>query len=75
MSGLPDTVRKALRGGVLVGLVLGLVYSIGGLIADLVGPGLNTGTALAFLALVGMPVLFGAVGCLIGGIAYKLRHH
>lgn len=75
MKPLPTSVRLPLAVGAVVGLVLGVIYSVGGFFVDLMGSGLNTGTALAFLALIGMPVLFGAAGLLIGGLAHTLRQH
>ena len=71
MKRLRARVRLPLAVGVVVGLVLGVIYSVGGLFIDLMGPGLNTGTALAFLALIAMPVIFGAAGPLIGGLAHS----
>jgi len=72
--------------GILVGLILGILYSVGGFFIDLfvtlgwissaVGtPGLSYGTVLAFGALVGMPIIFGLFGFaigLIGAIVYNL---
>ena len=75
MKPLPTSVQRPLLVGVIVGLVLGAIYSVGGFVIDLMGPGLNTGTALAFLALIGMPVIFGTAGLLIGGLAHTLRQH
>ncbi|MCP4801079.1 MAG: ABC transporter ATP-binding protein [bacterium] len=50
-----------------VGLAAGVVYSFGGLIFDLVTTGsLNLGTALAFLALIGMPLIFAVAGAVLG---------
>ncbi|MBZ0269249.1 hypothetical protein K8I85_13930 [bacterium] len=49
-----------------LGLVCGVLYSVGGFFRDLFTTGLNAGTAMAFGALVGMPVLFGAAGLLAG---------
>ena len=49
-----------------MGLVLGVAYSVGGCALDLATVGLNAGTALAFLALVGMPALGAAAGALVG---------
>lgn len=59
--------------GATVGLVLGIVYSFGGLLIDsLVSlgwvtssetSGLSMGTVLAFGALIGMPLIFGMLGC------------
>ena len=64
--GLMDIALKGARRGALTGLALGLLYSLGGLIIDFTTTGLNTGTALAFLALIGMPLIFSAIGFLIG---------
>lgn len=60
----------------LVGLLVGILYSFGGLLIDsLVSldlitsnetPGLSDGTVLAFGALVGMPIIFAIVGFLTG---------
>ena len=50
----------------LIGLFFGVVYSVGGLVWDLLTVGLNAGTAMAFGALIGMPLLFGAVGWVCG---------
>ena len=58
----------AARWGVYLGVVCGVVYSVGGFFVDLFTTGLNGGTALAFMALVGMPALFGAIGFLLGGL-------
>ncbi len=50
-----------------VGLAAGVVYSFGGFIFDLVTTGsLNLGTALAFLALIGMPLIFAVAGAVLG---------
>ncbi len=51
-----------------LGLACGVLYSVGGLIVDVLTIGLNWGTAMAFMALVGMPVVFGAVGFLGGAL-------
>ncbi len=51
----------------LVGLLAGILYSFGGAIYDVLTTGtVNSGTALAFLALIGMPVLFAIFGFLVG---------
>ncbi len=60
----------------LLGLVAGIVYSFGGLIIDTLvsigyitsreTPGLSAGTALAFGALIGMPILFAVGGYVLG---------
>ncbi len=52
--------------GAHVGLLAGTVYSFGGLIYDLFTIGLNWGTLLAFGALIGMPLVFGAAGFILG---------
>jgi len=52
-----------------VGLLCGLLYSFGGFIYDLVTTGsLNLGTALAFFALLGMPLSFASFGFIVGFI-------
>lgn len=52
-----------------VGLVAGILYSFGGAIYDVVTTGsVNAGTALAFLALIGMPILFAITGFIVGAI-------
>ncbi len=49
------------------GLAAGCLYAFGGLLHDLiVTRSLNAGTALAFLALAGMPALFAAAGFAAG---------
>jgi len=71
--------------GVLLGLILGILYSFGGLVIDSMvslgwiqsaeTPGLSHGTLLAFGALIGMPVIFGGLGLIFGLIEvvlYKL---
>ena len=50
----------------LIGLIAGVIYSFGGALYDFMTIGINTGTVLAFLALVGMPLLFAATGFIIG---------
>jgi hypothetical protein len=53
------------------------LYSFGGLIVDLFTIGLNRGTALAFLALLGMPAIFALVGQFAGfvlGVCVYLFH-
>lgn len=52
-----------------VGFLAGILYSFGGLIIDLLTIGLNKGTALAFMALIGMPVIFASCGLIAGAIA------
>jgi hypothetical protein len=51
------------------GLAGGLIYSIGGMVHDIATTqSVNQGTALAFLAVVGMPALFAAAGFIAGVI-------
>jgi hypothetical protein len=70
--------------GALIGLILGILYSFGGLIIDTLvtlglitsseTPGLSYGTVLAFGALVGMPIIFALFGCVLGlieAVLYK----
>jgi len=52
----------------LLGLICGVIYSLGGFFVDLFTIGLNRGTAMAFGALVGMPAIFGAAGFLGGAL-------
>ena len=62
--------------GAGMGLLAGLIYAVGGFGIDLLVSlswitssetrGLSSGTALAFLALIGMPVIFSCAGFLIG---------
>ena len=54
------------------GLLAGILYSFGGAVYDATTVGLNSGTALAFLALVGMPVMFAAAGFVIGFVEAHL---
>ena len=52
-----------------VGLLCGILYSFGGFIYDLVTTGsLNLGTALAFFAIIGMPLSFAFFGFIAGVI-------
>lgn len=68
-----------------IGLILGILYSFGGLLVDLLvtlgivttneTPGLSYGTVLAFGALIGMPaigIVFGFIAGFIIGIFYNL---
>lgn len=60
----------------LVGILAGILYSFGGLIIDALvsfgwitfeeTPGLSYGTVLAFGALIGIPIIFAAIGFLTG---------
>ena len=69
----------------LIGLILGIIYSVGGFFIDLLvtfsviatpeTPGLSYGTLLAFGALIGMPLIAAVIGFtygLIGGFLYNL---
>ena len=62
--------------GALIGVLLGILYSIGGFFYDLlIDDGLNYGTALAFFALLGMPLIFGMGGFFLGigeGILFNI---
>jgi hypothetical protein len=49
-----------------VGFAAGFIYAVGGTISDLLSIGLNLGTALAFLAIIGMPVMFAIFGYILG---------
>jgi len=51
-----------------LGLAFGVLYSVGGFFVDLLTIGLNWGTAMAFGALVGMPLIFAALGFLVGAL-------
>jgi len=65
MKILPTAMRLA-RWMAYLGLVCGVLYSVGGLFYDALTVGLNWGTAMAFGAIVGMPVVFGAFGFFLG---------
>ncbi len=71
--------------GALIGLILGILYSFGGLLLDVAvtldwiendeTPGLSYGTLLAFGALIGMPLIFMGLGMIagaIGSLSYNL---
>jgi hypothetical protein len=60
--------KKLARWMAYAGLVCGVVYSVGGLIYDALTIGLNWGTAMAFGALIGMPLIFGAIGFALGAV-------
>ncbi|EKF49124.1 hypothetical protein H17ap60334_07378 [Thermosipho africanus H17ap60334] len=50
-----------------IGILSGFIYSIGGLIYDLLKTGsVNLGSFLAFFAIIGMPVLFYVIGFILG---------
>ena len=67
MKILPTATRLA-RWMTYLGLVCGVFYAVGGLVIDMLTIGLNWGAAMAFMALVGMPVVFGAFGFLCGAL-------
>ena len=55
------------------GLIAGILYAFGGAVYDVLTTGsVNLGTALAFLALIGMPVVFAAIGFVVGAIGAPL---
>ena len=52
-----------------LGVIAGLIYSVGGLFYDILTTGsVNWGTALAFGAIIGMPLLFSGFGYVTGAI-------
>jgi hypothetical protein len=55
-----------------LGLIAGMLYSFGGAIYELLTSSLNWGSALAFLALVGMPVIFAIFGFAAGALGALL---
>lgn len=56
-----------------VGLLAGIAYSVGGAAYDIATThSVNVGTALAFLALIGMPALFSAAGFVVGALGAPL---
>ena len=61
---------------VFIGIIAGTLYAVGGAIYDvLTTNSVHLGTALAFLALLGMPIIFGLVGFLagvIGALIYNI---
>lgn len=54
------------------GLVCGILYAFGGFIYELITGTLNSGTVLAFGALIGMPLTFAAFGSAAGAIGAVL---
>ena len=52
----------------VAGLLLGSFYAIGGLTIDLLTIGLNLGTAMAFGAIIVLPILFGVFGIILGSL-------
>ena len=70
-----SAVRTMTLLGVVVGFIAGVLYSVGGFFIDLLTIGLNGGTALAFGALIGMPLLGGLWGLgigLVGALGYNM---
>lgn len=55
-----------------IGLLAGILYAAIGAIYDVLTIGLNLGTALAFLAIIGMPIMFAAFGFVAGGVGAVL---
>jgi hypothetical protein len=55
-----------------IGLLAGILYSTIGAVYDVLTVGLNLGTALAFFAIIGMPIIFGTVGFVAGGVGAVL---
>ena len=65
-----------------LGIVCGVLYSFGGFAIDALvslgwmssaeTPGLSYGTLLAFMALIGMPAVFGTFGFITGGVVALL---
>ena len=45
-----------------------MIYSFGGFIYEVLTNALNSGTALAYLALIGMPITFAIPGFIVGAI-------
>ncbi len=72
MKILPTALAFALFSA-LLGLVCGVLYSVGGFFIDLFTTGLNWGTVMAFGALIGMPVVFGAAGFFVGLVFAMVR--
>ncbi len=62
------TAKRLAKWMAYLGLVCGVLYSVIGLVYDVLTGGVNWGTAMAFMAIVGMPVLFGAFGFLCGAL-------
>lgn len=56
----------------LIGLFCGVLYATIGTIIDLSTIGLNAGTALAYLAIIGMPIFFAVFGYVTGLVSAAL---
>lgn len=53
----------------VLGLIPGVLYAFGGAVFDMtMMGGANRGTFLAFGALIGMPIYFGVIGAVTGGL-------
>ncbi len=52
--------------GAGIGIIAGMLYAFGGFIYEASTGALNSGTALAFFALIGMPIIFAFFGFLAG---------
>lgn len=87
MVGVVSTAGLVAVGMASLGLLAGVAYSVGGAVFDLLvslgwvsspssgawsTPGLGRGTALAFLALIGMPLIFGVGGLIAGAVGAVL---
>lgn len=70
--GILFTAKLAATSMGALGLLAGIFYSFGGFFFELYSGSLNEGTALAFLALVGMPMLFAASGFCAGAVLAML---
>lgn len=68
----PPTALKLARWMAWLGLACGVLYSVGGFFHDLFTTGLNGGTAMAFGALIGMPLIFGTFGFLVGALGVAI---
>lgn len=56
-------------GMAIIGFICGILYSFGGAIYDWVNGQLGFGTVLAFMAIVGMPIMFATAGFIVGLIS------
>lgn len=65
---IPPLATRLARWMAYLGLACGVFYSVGGLFYDLLTIGLNWGSAMAFMALVGMPLIFATSGFLFGSL-------
>ncbi|MDP6418463.1 MAG: hypothetical protein QGG80_03225 [Candidatus Krumholzibacteria bacterium] len=55
-----------------LGFIAGVLYAFGGFFYELFTGTLNSGTALAFMALIGMPLMFAACGFVAGAVGAVL---